>query len=118
MQPDQAESRQEGLPGAKGQIGLSGVVLNLQRLRLPSLACSVSGPTPKSLRRAQGGVEAEPDRALFLYPQQEPEGGSCQPGTAENTGAMTTSHQPQDRYWVTKGCGGGVVAGRGAGLGI
>lgn len=44
--------------------------------------------------------------SIFLYPQQEPEGGSCQPGTAENTGAMTTSHQPQDRYWVAKGCGG------------
>ncbi|XP_010332242.2 equilibrative nucleoside transporter 1 isoform X2 [Saimiri boliviensis] len=30
--------------------------------------------------------------------QPAPEGGSCQPDKTENTIAMTTSHQPQDRY--------------------
>lgn len=40
-----------------------------------------------------------------LCPQQAPERGSYQPGQSENAiamaVAMTTSHEPQDRYWGT-----------------
>lgn len=57
-------------------------------------------PYPHESERPRGGVEADLNRALILlYPQQEPEEGSCQTGPADSTGTMTTSHQPQDRYW-------------------
>lgn len=72
------------------------MVLSLQRLPLPTL-CPALPPPPQEKGPGQCGSRAR-QGSIFLYPQQEPEGGSCQPGTAENTGAMTTSHQPQDRY--------------------
>ncbi|XP_028622503.1 equilibrative nucleoside transporter 1 isoform X3 [Grammomys surdaster] len=53
------------------------------------------GPPPGE---RPGTFDSHPPVNIEPTNSQEPEGGSCQPGTAENTGAMTTSHQPQDRY--------------------
>ncbi|OBS58436.1 hypothetical protein A6R68_10472, partial [Neotoma lepida] len=53
------------------------------------------GPPP---RDDPGSFGSNPSANVDSTNLQEPEGGSCQPGTAENTGTMTTSHQPQDRY--------------------
>ncbi|VCW66246.1 unnamed protein product [Gulo gulo] len=44
------------------------------------------------------GKQGQDVASHCFCPQQAPEGGSSQPGKTENAVAMTTGHEPQDRY--------------------
>lgn len=87
VQPNQAETTGRASCGQRPDgAELSGPE-SIEAHRVPSLACSVSSPTPKSLRRAQSSMETEPDRAQYSFTpsksQREGAASQAQPRTLE-----------------------------------
>lgn len=75
-------------------MGLSGL------FSLPVLSALPSSPPNQESEEACGEAGPRQDLTLLLPPAST-EGGGYQPGITKNTVTMTTSHQPQDRYWGT-----------------